>query len=330
CDIYADQYVPQFIYNYHKPITDFQPVYYTTPNVNPNNCGYPDVPTEAEACPSNFMFGPEKQMKLTGDETDLELLASMNEKIDSLQAFAGSSDSAAIQDQINDLQFQKSMVIQDLLFDISLLGNMDSAANFLLKEGEVKSSIGYFIAASNFAEAEQQLSSLQLNDADDSAFYQLTQLQIDLFQTGNSWFDMNDDQEKLIRTIAFDTSNMSRGAKNILELVYGEYYPEEFPVPFKTQDGRIAQQSIPLMPQFILFPNPATNEFTVQFNTEIQNPADFIIYNLSGQEVYRTKLAEGVTQLIINSSGWEPGFFLCQLKADNRTLFIQKLIITKI
>jgi hypothetical protein len=140
---------------------------------------------------------------------------------------------------------------------------------------------------------------------------------------------INEGQEKLIRTIAYDTSNMSRGAKNILELVYGEYYPEEFPVSVKTQDGRIAQQSIPLMPQFILYPNPATNEFTVQFNAEIKDPADFAIYNISGQEVYRTSIAKGITQLKINSSLWEPGFFVAQLKIDVRTLWIQKLVITK-
>jgi hypothetical protein len=40
----------------------------------------------------------------------------------------------------------------------------------------------------------------------------------------------------------------------------------------------------------------------------VKSPADFAIYNLSGHEVYKTNLVEGVTQLKINSSLWEPGF----------------------
>lgn len=328
CDIYTASNVPQFTYNYHKVNSDFEPVYYTTGNVNAINCFYTGNPSEESACPSNVMFSGEKQMGLAGDGTDSDILLSLNSQIDSLQAFETSADSAAIQDQINDLQFQKSMLVRSMLFDITLNGDMAGAAEFLNSQGEVKSSIGYYIAVENYEEAAQKLSALELQDADDSAFYQLTQLQIELLEKGSAWGNIDATQEVLIRTLATDTTNMSRAAKNILELVFGEHYPEEFPIIKKVENGRDATENSVVIPKFILYPNPATNEFTVQFNTEMTGASDFTIFDVSGHLVYSTKIAEGTTQVKINSSQWNAGFFVAQLISEERTLWIQKLIIT--
>lgn len=80
-----------------------------------------------------------------------------------------------------------------------------------------------------------------------------------------------------------------------------------------------------------VYPNPATNAFTV--NYQVMKSEDMVleIYNATGSLVYKEVIAEngiGVHRLKVESSGFSPGLYFLNLKTGKQN-HMQKIAITK-
>jgi len=78
---------------------------------------------------------------------------------------------------------------------------------------------------------------------------------------------------------------------------------------------------------FIIYPNPAHDEFTLVSPAELENTFyNLIIYNSLGQQVHQEKISPSSGNIQILSSTFPAGIYNVVLKS-NLTSFSQKLII---
>lgn len=77
-----------------------------------------------------------------------------------------------------------------------------------------------------------------------------------------------------------------------------------------------------------IFPNPATDELTIQIPDDIKGATTVSFYNLLGEEILQRNLANGEQKLImrIENAKFTPGVYLVKVANGNR-LAMQKLII---
>ncbi len=80
----------------------------------------------------------------------------------------------------------------------------------------------------------------------------------------------------------------------------------------------------------LIYPNPASNNITVSFNSETTKDVEITIYDLTGRMVTTNnfKAQEGLNTDVINVSNLSKGIYIVALKDDN-DLLTKKLIIDK-
>ena len=100
--------------------------------------------------------------------------------------------------------------------------------------------------------------------------------------------------------------------------------------------GITSQQNCSLLPTGIedvqdlghisLYPNPSAGGITVKANINLKN-ADFTIYNILGKEVKALRNISG-REITISRDNMPCGIFYIRINEDNRTIAVEKLIIT--
>lgn len=77
---------------------------------------------------------------------------------------------------------------------------------------------------------------------------------------------------------------------------------------------------------FSLYPNPATDLVTIQYNLEIDN-ANVEVYDISGRAINQYKLSSSKGELQLNTSSYQAGIYIVVVKQNETILLQQKLII---
>lgn len=77
---------------------------------------------------------------------------------------------------------------------------------------------------------------------------------------------------------------------------------------------------------FSLYPNPATDLVTIQYNLEIDN-ANVEVYDISGRAINQYKLSSSKGELQLNTSTYQAGIYIVVVKQNETILLQQKLII---
>jgi hypothetical protein len=80
----------------------------------------------------------------------------------------------------------------------------------------------------------------------------------------------------------------------------------------------------------VLFPNPASNQFTLLYMTDQSGTAELGIYDISGRQlsVKQVDVVEGENRFTERTSDLSSGIYFVQLKAGDRTIG-KKLVISK-
>lgn len=77
-----------------------------------------------------------------------------------------------------------------------------------------------------------------------------------------------------------------------------------------------------------LFPNPATTELNVKLNSNEKNKRIEII-DLLGKQVYSRNITNESATFKVNTIDFKPGVYFVSVKADNKSVKTEKIIITK-
>ena len=70
---------------------------------------------------------------------------------------------------------------------------------------------------------------------------------------------------------------------------------------------------------FIIYPNPFTNEFTIEFNKQASGQKEIIIYNIIGEIIYNAK-QNNQNQMIIKLNNLDKGTYIVVVKINNKII----------
>ena len=111
-------------------------------------------------------------------------------------------------------------------------------------------------------------------------------------------------------------------AKNILnDTVTAYIINSHITVYYNTPNGVFSQTKEQNL--FIIYPNPLTSSFILQFNTQVSN-AEVVIYNMLGKEMLRKKLT--VSSMQIEKGSLEGGVYFVKVENDGRE-YVQKIVV---
>ncbi|MDR2835307.1 MAG: T9SS type A sorting domain-containing protein [Bacteroidales bacterium] len=77
---------------------------------------------------------------------------------------------------------------------------------------------------------------------------------------------------------------------------------------------------------FSIFPNPASNSFTVSADFNAKTSIE--VYNVLGKQIFKANPKSG-NVLNIDCSKWDKGYYFCRLLNDNKVSKTLKLVVTK-
>lgn len=97
------------------------------------------------------------------------------------------------------------------------------------------------------------------------------------------------------------------------------YFYVNYPVGIETTDVNW---------MFNIYPNPANNEFTLEYNFRTNDEVSFRMFNVIGELVYDENINQAQGKLTINAQHMYPGVYFIQLTSDDKSENI-KLIIAK-
>jgi len=145
---------------------------------------------------------------------------------------------------------------------------------------------------------------------------------IEIFREEFKQYGYPEDKRYLIGTIDFDIPNL--GQKSGLTLDF-----RQTPCKATTKlNFSPTSKSIGLE----IFPNPGKDEISIRFNSNSSSSARFVIYNLSGKEIYSKEfknLDDGVFVGKINLQQIPEGVYIAKLLMDNGNSETKKLIWSK-
>ena len=80
----------------------------------------------------------------------------------------------------------------------------------------------------------------------------------------------------------------------------------------------------------VLFPNPSSQFFTVEYSLkESFNSGKLIILDVSGKIVQQTKINYSRDQILISTNNWPSGIYSCTLLIDGLTALTQQVTVIK-
>ncbi len=80
--------------------------------------------------------------------------------------------------------------------------------------------------------------------------------------------------------------------------------------------------------RFILYPNPAVNNLTIEFAEPLARDADMKIIDIQGIEINSWKIGSGTSEFIINDLSLKPGIYFVRISYGRSDLGFRKLVVS--
>jgi hypothetical protein len=252
---------------------------------------------------------------------------------------------ALLTDDIMDENIQLSALRNNIL-NYFAIGDMidsthdygDSTIIFLTNENDLisnKQLIPIYIERGMTGQASELLQSISQAQSDDETqnYVLLMTVLNDLRRSNGNVFTMTLDQQQEVRQVATSETQISSAAKNILGLVFQEYYDVR-PVPLPQDIQVAARQSAPVDSSAYVnnllkvFPNPAATSLNVDFTIAKKfSKASLHVFDASGSLVSEIPVNQMNGQMIINTSKMENGIYFIELIADDDIVSVKKFVI---
>lgn len=96
------------------------------------------------------------------------------------------------------------------------------------------------------------------------------------------------------------------------------YTPETTPIPEVGDSNPV-----------FLYPNPAINQFVIEWPGHFSREKQLTIFNAMGQKIFENKLSSTSNILFVDTSGFEAAVYFVRLLLDNGISYSRKMIISK-
>lgn len=255
----------------------------------------------------------------------------------------GMSPRDTLEKKIAHYRSERQLKINALIRKYSENGQTDSAIAFLEKENTINSRrmlIPIYIRKDDAANAQIHLTQIPPDNDELTQFVKLYNVHIDLMNNGKTLKQIDQGHEQEIRNIASTNTLASIQAKNILNWVFGEQYPELIEEIISGNNARIS--NIDLSPKvnelkendkeafYSIFPNPATESVTFLYKLPVNVENGIItIYNTLGKKVKNINITKEENQTKLITGEMNNGLYFCILNVNGKTIAKTKLLIIK-
>lgn len=130
------------------------------------------------------------------------------------------------------------------------------------------------------------------------------------------------DDWKLLKNTFIFQSNTKAGFIRIDTLKLGEY---TFGNSTDTSNVILIKENYKNKVSVTLYPNPAKNNFKIEFKQAIESPHNLCILDIEGKEIFSQKITEKLN--VIDISRYTKGTYIIKIEAQNQILYCDKLII---
>ena len=224
----------------------------------------------------------------------------------------------------------KLMQWRALLVDQALDSMNYSVANTVLASETSliasKMKFGLALAQHNYTDAQYILNQLPLNNAEDQYFKYTQQVCLEMNQL--PWSDtLTSTQISNLNTIALSNKPSKVYARGILALKTGASFdPEIVGITGDLENLEAGKlERVDLENNWTLSPNPADHTLKIQLNFNVSG-TKLQILDVFGQEMIKSELKPGLTELNLNISKLHSGLYIVQLKKMGESIQIQKFI----
>ncbi len=239
--------------------------------------------------------------------------------------------------ELSERSFQRLSLLYEGIYELVSLKDFASAEQILLAEesyGAKKLLAKVYLQANNYGAAQKLCNNLPQRNLEESDYKKLLQLAIDVEKEGETYFDITKAQEQEVRRIANSATRTAAYAQAILRLVYNEDFelPAIDPIPKPAKQMGNPPMDKTWINAFKAVPNPThqITELQIPLNyVDGQSSPTIVVRDITGKEVHRQLLEKGQTSVVLTTTKWTQGLYLCHLLIDGKVFEQTKLIVTK-
>lgn len=230
--------------------------------------------------------------------------------------------------------------------DTSGLTNRDTLIDFLVNSNSIQSK--YELAFEHLLDKDYTNTNAVLTNipsqfvlsSEDYDLYEdysdYIDIIINLKQNNNQYYDIDSLHINILDSLSNDIySNPGAYARNILLYNDAISYNEPYILPDSTLKAeeyeRSSSTTLQDYPEFKIYPNPAANYVTIEYNLKSQSCNGYIEFiNLQGKMIRHEELNSGKHSKIITlNDDFSSGTYLCKLVCNGQVLDTEKLTIIR-
>ncbi len=256
--------------------------------------------------------------------------------IDSIAPYQkGTSARLEKEKEVNYYSFQanlKTVLLKQAYLNVS---NLDSLASVSQKDSTLMGNlklIGVLIGKKDFANAHITLNELFTKEgANISDETKLNAMSLLLAEQDKSWFDLPDSLMQVVKQIYKAHPETAINARAILALTKGLQY-DRYPFDLEGGEKRMTRKVISTHTNkntiLNVFPNPADNNFKVEFHKLKEDSKNkIVVYNSLGGIEKEIEIQSGQIELYISSKEYAQGVYLLMLMSEDRIIDKTKILI---
>ncbi len=181
--------------------------------------------------------------------------------------------------------------------------------------------------------ARSLLDSVAIEDGNDSAFYQFTDLALSLREDSLSWFAMDSMQRTIIQGLAATSFEVKVNAEAVLSLIGDTLFPH---IPEPLPDSgyfRMAEQTQPQTQvyqqdknKFKVYPNPSESSFTLSYSLANKSTIEVTLSDLTGRTLFNKRLTDTEFGELIFDPGSCNGMYILRISDELKQIYNQKLV----
>ena len=221
-------------------------------------------------------------------------------------------------------------------------GDVNSAINFLensIQPEDKKRLVEIYVNEADFTQSRATLNDVilfsdEVSIEENIEYCRLMKVLIDLYENNQSYFEINSQQEQIIRDIAETGTQTAFMAQNILETAFDEVF--EHPI-LKIQEVYNAKNlslnsdyNIDFSNELFyakIVPNPNNGNMTLLYFLPENTEGTMFIYDLAGNEISRFKLNAPDNKLQIKNNNFVSGVYLYKVVTPGKVITTNKLVI---
>lgn len=260
--------------------------------------------------------------------------------LENLQGTGSNNTLAKLEREADALRIERQELLNAIIEDYTKENKVSEAGNLLIVEehpGNIQHGVAILIDGGELTTAASGIERLEADNSVDPLWIELARMHLQLKQDNRSVFQMNKEEEQLVRSIAYHTpvTEAVLNAQAILRMVYREQFSQEENVVNRanTPEPQVAIPAKELKAGAYLetaFPNPTDEQAHIKCYVPAgSGKSSLELCDLLGRVIRVYALQPGMNEVSVETQDLEAGMYLYIFRQDGKKLDEGKLSVVK-